>query len=89
MCVGGWNGPSVYRLAPFDVHRIGIGGGDMPVLGDVFIQLDVHETIFLESMHLARLCFPWLKKAKRFGNGHLIDKDLSGDKLGLGSPGSL
>ena len=51
------------------------------VLGDVLVELHMHQPVFLERMHLARLGLARLEEAQRLGDRHLIDQDLAGLEL--------
>ena len=68
----------VHHVAALDLHRIGVGRGDLAVLGDVLVELHVHQPVFLERVHLARLGLARLEEAQRLGDRHLVDQDLPG-----------
>ena len=67
----------IHDIATFHLDRIGIGGRDAAVAGDVLIELDVHEPVFFQGVHLARLGFARLQEAQRFRDWHLIDQHLT------------
>ena len=48
----------------------------MAVAGDVLVKLDMHQAVFFQRVHLARLGLARLKEPQWLGNGHLIDQDL-------------
>ncbi len=58
----------------------------MPVARNVLVQLHVHDAIFAERVHGARLGFARLKEAERLGDRHLIDEDLAFSQRRLGDP---
>src|SRR5262245_36696327 len=64
-------GGGVHHVAPVDLHRIRIAGGDVSMARDVLVQLDVHDAVVGERMHAARLGFARLEKAQRLGDRHL------------------
>lgn len=66
----------IHHVAIVDLHRVGVGGGDMAVARDVFIQLHLHHAVLLQRVHLAGLGFARLDKAQRLRDRHLIDQDL-------------
>ena len=66
----------IHDIASFDPDRVGIGGGNLTVAGDVFVKLDVHQPIFLQLVHLARLGLARFQKAQGFGDRNLVDKNL-------------
>ena len=68
---------TVHQVAPIHFDGIGIGGGDVPVFGDVLIELDVHEAVIFERVHLPGLGFARLQEAQRLRNRHLIDQHLT------------
>ena len=57
-----------------DIHRIGIGCGNVTMLGDILIEFDVHQPIFRQGVHFPRFCLAWFEKAQGFGYRHLIDE---------------
>ena len=67
----------IHHVAPLDLDRIGIGGGDAAMPGDVLVELHMHQSVFFERMHLARLGFARLEEAQRLGDRHLVDKRLA------------
>ena len=75
----------VHHVAPLDLHRVGIGRGDMPMLGDVLVELDVHQPVFLERMHFSRLGLARLEEAQRLGDRHLVDQGLAFGQWQLGN----
>lgn len=44
----------IHHVTPGNLHRIGIGGGDASVAGDVLVKLDVHQAVFLQRVHDTR-----------------------------------
>ncbi|EKJ94209.1 carbon-phosphorus lyase complex subunit [Bradyrhizobium lupini HPC(L)] len=68
----------IHHITPGHLHRIGVGGGDAAVAGNVLIELDVHQAIFLQRVHDARFGLARLEETQRLGNGYLIDKHLAG-----------
>src|SRR5262245_24334558 len=75
----------VHQVAGLDHNGIGIGGSDVTVPGDILIEFDVHQAVLFERMHLPRLALARLKKAERFGYGHLVDNDLALRERRLGN----
>ena len=67
----------VHHIAALDLDRIGVGRGDVAVPGDVLVELHMHQPVFLQRMHLARLGLARLEEAQRLGDRHLVD-DASG-----------
>lgn len=57
----------------------------MAVAGDVLVELHMHEPVFFQRMHLARLGFARLEEAQGFRNGHLVDERLPLSQLLLGN----
>src|SRR5262249_14612915 len=51
-------------------------GLHVPVPRDVLVEPDVHDAVFLEGVHLARLDLARLQPAQGLGNRHLQDEDL-------------
>ena len=49
----------------------------MTVAADIFVEFDMHQPVFLKTVHLARLAFARFKKAQGFRDWHLIDEDLA------------
>ncbi len=88
----------IHDVAARDLHRIGVGRGDVTVPGDVLVELHVHEAVFLERVHRAGLGLARLEVAQRLGDRHLVDDRLAGrerrlrdavaclDDRGLGGP---
>ena len=67
----------IHDIAIINHRRIGIGGGDMAVTRNVFIKLHMHKAVFFERVPFYVFRFSrGFKEAKRFGDRHLIDKDL-------------
>ena len=56
----------------------------MAVARDVLVELDVHDAVFGERVHGARLGLARLEKAQRLGDRHLVDEDLFGGERRLG-----
>ena len=56
----------------------------MAVAGDVLVELDVHDAIFGERVHGARLGLARLEKAQRLRDRHLVDEDLVAGQRRLG-----
>ena len=50
----------------------------MAVGGDVLIEFDMHEAIFLKCMHLSGFGLPRLQETQGLRNRHLVDKRLVG-----------
>lgn len=42
-----------------DFYWIGVGGGNMVVFGNVFIEFDVYEIIVFECVYFVGFCFLW------------------------------
>ncbi|VEB42152.1 Uncharacterised protein [Chromobacterium violaceum] len=59
-------------------HRIVVAGGDVAEAGDVLVQLDVHQAVFLVRVQLAGFHLAGLQRAQRFRLRHLEDQDLAG-----------
>ena len=57
----------------------------MPVARDVLVQLDVHDAIFAERVHGARLGLARLEEAQRLRDRHLVDEDLTFAQRRLGN----
>ncbi len=51
---------------------------------DVLVELDVHEAVFLQRMHLARLGLARLEEAQGLGDRHLVHEDLAGAERRFG-----
>ncbi len=49
----------------------------MAVPGDVLVELDVHQPVVFQRVHLPRLGLARLEEAQRLGDRHLIDEDLA------------
>jgi hypothetical protein len=50
----------VHHVTAGYFRRVGVGGGDVRVLGDILVELDVHQAVLFQRMHapglgLARL----------------------------------
>ena len=67
----------IHHIASFDLDWIGVRGGDMTVAADIFVKFHMHQSIFFKAVHLTCLAFTGFKKTQRFGDRHLIDKDLT------------
>ena len=65
-----------HDVAAVDQHRVVVGGGDVAVLGNVFIQLDVHQPVFGQPMQGAGFGFTRLQPLHRLGHRHLVDDHL-------------
>ena len=76
----------VHHIAPLDLHRIGIGGGDMAVAGDVLVELHMHQPVFFQGVHLPGLGLARLEEPQRLRDRHLIDQDLVPGQRLLGDP---
>jgi hypothetical protein len=70
-------GDGIHHIAPLDLDRIGVGGGDVTVAGDVLVELDMHEAVFLERMHLAGLRLARFEETQGFRDRHLVDQHLT------------
>ncbi|BAK11777.1 carbon-phosphorus lyase complex subunit [Pantoea ananatis AJ13355] len=66
----------IHHIAIVDLHRIGIGGGDVAETGDIFVQFDLHDAVLFQRMHGAGFLLARLNKAQRLGNRHLKNQDL-------------
>ena len=49
----------------------------MTVAADIFVKFHMHQSILFKAVHLTCLAFTGFKKTQRFGDRHLIDKDLT------------
>ena len=75
----------IHHITTIDLDRIGIGLGDAPVMGNVLVQLHMHQPVFFERMHFPGLGLAWLEEAQRFRDRHLIDQHLSFGQFLLGN----
>ena len=66
----------IHDVAAGDARGIGVGRRDMAVARDVLVELDMHDAVFAERMHGARLGLARLQEAQRLGDRHLIDENL-------------
>ncbi|EJK92807.1 PhnJ, carbon-phosphorus lyase complex subunit [Klebsiella pneumoniae subsp. pneumoniae DSM 30104 = JCM 1662 = NBRC 14940] len=66
----------VHHVAAIDLHRIGVGGGDMAEAGDIFIQFHLHDAVLFQGVHGAGFGFTRLDKAQWLRDRHLVDQDL-------------
>ena len=57
----------------------------MAVLRNILVELDMHQAIFFQRMHHARLCLTRLEEAKRLRDWHLVDDDLAMGERRLGN----
>ncbi|EJZ21945.1 carbon-phosphorus lyase complex subunit [Rhizobium sp. Pop5] len=71
----------IHDVATMHLDRIGVGRGDAAVAGDIFVELHMHEAVFLKRMHLARLGLARLEEAQRLRDRHLIDEHLAWPEL--------
>ena len=61
----------IHHVAAVDLHRIGVGRGDVAVAGDVLVELHMHQPVVGERMHAARLGLARLEEAQRLRDRHL------------------
>ena len=72
------DGRRAHDVAVLDLDRIIVAGGDTAEHGDILVKFDVHDPVFLQSVHGPGFGFARLHEAQRFGDGHLIDENLAG-----------
>ena len=65
-----------HQVAVVHQHRVVVGRVDLAEAGDVFVELDVHDPVFGQGVHLARFGLARLDPAQRLRDRHLINDDL-------------
>ena len=66
-----------HDVAMIDHDGIVVGCCDMSILGDIFIQLHMHQAVFGQTMQCPCFCFTGFESLHRLWDGYLINNDLT------------